>query len=89
MKRPICSIFVGLIRNAITRQRPESHLTLSGGVFGQRVVSEIPAEIGAQASSEAVRRACSRVLAAPILQEVRPWKVIQTSQRKARFPKLE
>lgn len=54
--------------------------TLSGAVFEQAIVSDIPPVMGAQAVSVAVRWASFIEVPAARAQLVRPLKVIQTSQ---------
>jgi len=51
---------------------PESHFTLSGGVFPQPIESVTPEEIWAQAFSVAVRRACASVEAPAVRHADRP-----------------
>jgi len=64
-------------------------LTLSGGVLVHWLVSVTPDEINAQAFSVAVRRARSRVRAEAVRQALRPWYVMQTSQRMRPAPIVE
>ena len=62
------------------RRVNQYQFTLSGAVFEQAIVSDMPPVIGAQAVSVAVRCASSMEVPAARAQLVRPWKVIQTSQ---------
>ena len=62
---------------------------LSGGVLLHRMLSVIPAEIGAQATSVAVRVASCDVGARATLQLVSPSKVMHTSQEYCCSPIVE